>query len=94
MESGFSHLNIKLNTRLFILFFLQFFDSLLSFNKSRSLLDNFVVDEKCFFRLLALFVENSKIVPDFRDVRVKVGSFDEVLESFFAFGFVVVNYSK
>jgi len=68
LEPRFSHLDIKLNSMLLVLLFLQFFYSLLSFNKSRALFDDLIVDEKGFFGLLTLLIENSKVVPDLWDV--------------------------
>jgi hypothetical protein len=72
LEPGIPHQNVELLLGLHVVRLVQLFDSPLSVCEGRALLDDLVVDEKGFFGLLALFIQNSQVEPNFRDVSVDI----------------------
>jgi len=94
LEAGLAHLSVKLHATILSFLLFKLFYALLSLQQSGPLLNDFVVDEKSLFGLLALLVEDAQVVPDLGDVGVEVRGLDEVLKGLLALGLVVVDNAK
>lgn len=94
LEAGLAHLSVKLHATILSFLLFQLLYALLSLQQSGPLLNDFVVDEKSLFGLLALLVKDAQIVPDLGDVGVEVRGLDEVLKGLLALGLVVVDNAK
>jgi hypothetical protein len=56
-------------------------------------LQDSLVSNESFFRLLASLIQDTQVVPDFIKLRLEGSSLDDVVESFLVFAFLVVEVS-